>query len=202
MGGFPQSTTDQLRHSHGLEQFFEGLRNPPGQQVLDLGQFTQANVAYITGLGHRLYTEDVQHTLDLIFGPGDPLRTQADPAKSRQFLDQVLQFPPEHFDAILVWDALERLSRPLLDVVMERLWLVLRPNATLLAWFNAESREDTVPDYSFRIAGPGSLQVLPKGRRRTVHSFNNRSIERLFQQFNSLKFFLTRDHLREIIAKR
>ncbi|MBK5294456.1 MAG: class I SAM-dependent methyltransferase [Acidobacteriia bacterium] len=201
MAGLPQPA-DQLRNSHGLEQFFSTLGPQPGQRVLDLGEFTQANVTYITSLGHRLYSEDLQQTLDQTFGKGDPALAQSDPRHVQQFLDQVLQFPEEHFDAVLVWDTLERLSRPILDVVMERLFLVLRPEAPLLACFHAESREDSLPCYGFRIADGKSLQMRAKGRRKLAQSFNNRGIEKLFERFHSIKFFLTRDLLREVIVRR
>jgi hypothetical protein len=38
--------------------------------------------------------------------------------------------------------------------------------------------------------------------RRPAQLFNNRAIEKLFREAQSLKFFLTRDHLREVIVRR
>ena len=201
MAGLPQPA-DPLRHSHGLEQFFASLGGQEGLRVLDLGEFTQANVIFITSLGHRLYSEDLQQALEQTFGAGEPAVAQSDPQRVQQFLGQVLQFPREHFDAVLVWDTLERLSRPILDVVMERLFFILRPKAPLLACFHAESREDTLPAYGFRIADGKSLQIHSKGRQKLAQSFNNRGIEKLFDRFHSVKFFLTRDHLREVIVRR
>jgi hypothetical protein len=37
--------------------------------------------------------------------------------------------------------------------------------------------------------------------RRPARLFNNRGLEKLFGRFESVKFFLTRDRLREVIAK-
>jgi SAM-dependent methyltransferase len=192
----------QLRHSHGLEQISGVLREREGLAVLDLGEFTQANVAYVTGLGHRLYSENFLHALDTVFGAGDPDSTQAHPEKVRVFLDQVLQFEPEQFDAVLVWDTLEHLTRPLLSVVMERLHTILRPQGILLASFHADVKEPMVPVYSYRIADSRTLLLHPKERRKPAQAFNNRSIERLFERFRSVKFFLTRDYFREVIVKR
>jgi hypothetical protein len=200
MAGFPQPTPDQRRHSHGLEQFFASLREP-GRVVLDIGEFTQANVMHITGMGHRLYSEDLERTLDAVFGPGDAA-LQNDPGKTADFLAQILQFPPAHFDGVLVWDALERLSKPLLDVVMTRLYEVMRPGAALLACFHADSRQQPLPCYSFRIVDFRTMQLAPKGVRKPPVSFNNRAIEKLFNRFESVKFFLTRDNVREVIVRR
>ena len=192
----------QLRNSHGLEQLSTALREQPGQAVLDLGEFTQPNVTYLTSLGHRLYSENFLHTLDMVFGPGDPAVNQQDPHKAQAFLDQVLQYESEQFDAALVWDTLEYLSKPLLTVVMDRLYSILKPRAVLLACFHADVREEHVSTFSYRIADSKTLALYPKGRRKPAQPFNNRTIEKLFERFGSVKFFLTRDNLREVILRR
>ena len=94
---------EHLRPSYGLEQLFAVL-DPTGQrQVLDLGEFTQANVTKIIGLGHRLTFEDILGMVDNVFGPGDPNVVQADVGLTNQFLSSILDFEPETFDAIFVW---------------------------------------------------------------------------------------------------
>ena len=47
-----------------------------------------------------------------------------------------------------------------------------------------------------------TLLVADRGSRKPVQVFNNRSLEKLFQEFESLKFFLARDKLREVIVRR
>jgi len=44
--------------------------------------------------------------------------------------------------------------------------------------------------------------LTPRGPRARAQYFNNRSLEKLFQKFHSVKFFLTRDSLREVIVRR
>jgi hypothetical protein len=46
-----------------------------------------------------------------------------------------------------------------------------------------------------------ALQVAQRGTRAPAQLFNNRSVEKLFGNFESVKFFLARDRLREIIVK-
>jgi hypothetical protein len=46
-----------------------------------------------------------------------------------------------------------------------------------------------------------NLQVLQHGTRRPVQLFNNRSLEKLFAGSDSVKFFLTKDRLREVVVK-
>ena len=98
---------------------------------------------------------------------------------------------------------LEYLSPPLLAVVVERLRGMLRPGSSLLAAVpRSRSAPTTVPCYSFRIHDQRTIQFAARGRRQPAQFFNNRSLERLFQDFKSVKFFLTRDHLREVIVRR
>ena len=69
-------------------------------------------------------------------------------------------------------------------------------------FFHAEEKADTIPLYSYRIVESKVLSLTPRGQRKAAQYFNNRSLEKLFQKFDSVKFFLTRDHLREVIVRR
>jgi hypothetical protein len=192
----------QTRHSHGLDQFCATLEERPGLSILDLAGANQATVSFITNYGHRLYSDDFLHQLDQCFGDGDFYENQANPRKVAGFLDSALSFPNLRFDGALVWDSLQFLSPSLLQAVVERLHRVLRPGACLLAFFNAEERAEIIPTYSYRISDHRQITLIARGNRPPAQFFNNRSLEKLFQDFESVKFFLTRDHLREVIARR
>ncbi len=192
----------ETRNSNGLDQFCATLGDRAGMAILDLAGANQSTVSYITGFGHRLYSDDFLLQLDRRFGEGDFFENQSDPRARQEFLDSELDFPDEHFDGALVWDVLEYLSAPMLTAVVKRLHRMLRPDAGLLAVFHADERAETVSSYSYRIQDHRTIQMAPRGRRRPAQIFNNRSLEKLFQDFQSVKFFLTRDHLREVIVRR
>ena len=192
----------ETRHSHGLDQFCASLDERPGLSILDLAGANQATVSFLTNYGHRLYSDDFLHQLDHCFGDGDFYENQTNPAKVSQFLDTAVSFPSRQFDGALVWDTLQFLSPALLQTVVGRLHCVLRPGSCLLAFFHAEERVDTIPVYSYRISDHHQIALVLRGRRRPAQFFNNRSLEKLFQDFESVKFFLTRDHLREVIVRR
>ena len=192
----------EIRNSHGLDQFCASLGERPGLLILDMAGVNQSTVSFVTGYGHRLYSDDFVHQVDQCFGEGDSYENQANPLIVARFLDSVLTFPDAHFDGALVWDTLQFLAPPLLEIVVERLFRILRPGATLLAFFHTEDRVDTIPTYSYRINDTRSVGLVDRGRRRPSQLFNNRSLEKLFREFHSVKFFLTRDHLREVIVKR
>jgi SAM-dependent methyltransferase len=192
----------ETRHSHGLDQFCSSLEERPGLSILDLAGASQQTISFLINYGHRLYSDDFVHQLDQAFGEGDFYENQSNPLKSGKFLDASLNFEPGVFDGALVWDTLQFLNAPLLEAVVKKLHRVLRPGASLLAFFHAEERAETIPTYSYRISDHRTILLVPRGRRKPAQFFNNRSLEKLFHEFESVKFFLTRDHLREVIVRR
>ena len=188
------------RSSRGLEEFFGHIHGLSGLTLLDLGGATQQNVSFITDLGHRLYSENFLQILKETSG-AEGMADQSNPGLIDYFLRQALDYPEAHFDGVLIWDVLEYLAPPLLAAVVERLHKVVRPGAYMLAFFHADDKLEAVPHYAFRIQDVKNLQLLQQGTRRPMQLFNNRSLERLFTRSDSVKFFLTKDRLREVVVR-
>jgi hypothetical protein len=93
------------------------------------------------------------------------------------------------------------LEPALLAAVVDRLRKVVRSKSYLLAFFHSDDKLEAVPIYTFRIQEVNALQVARRGTRRPAQFFNNRGLERLFGKFESVKLFLTRERLREILVK-
>ena len=186
-----------------MDQFFSSISDQPELSILDLAGATQANVSFITSLGHRLYSDDILRSMDDAFGRDtDFIANQSDPQRVERYLAETMDFPDAKFDGALVWDTLQFLAPPVLQLTIERLFRILRPQAYLLAFFHAEEKANVIPVYSYRIVDSKTLSLTPRGQRKPAQFFNNRSLEKLFHQFSSVKFFLARDHLREVIVKR
>ena len=140
--------------------------------------------------------------MDHCFGDGDFYENQSNPQKVAQFLDTALDYPAQHFDGALVWDTLEFLSG--------RCWKPWCGACTtcfaraLTCWRCFTPRSAPRPSPPIPTGSPDrkTITLAPRGRRRPAQFFNNRSLEKLFQDFESVKFFLTRDHLREVIVRR
>ena len=90
----------------------------------------------------------------------------------------------------------------MLAATVDRLFHIVKPGSYLLAVFQSQEKVQSVPQYSFRIQDSKTLLVADRGPRKPEQIFNNRSLEKLFQGFESLKFFLARDNLREVIVRR
>jgi len=197
------SSQPQIRPSNGLDQFFSSLQDLENLSILDFSGASQANVSFITSMGHRIYSNDVLRTMEEAFGSdGDFVANQADPLRAATFLRESVDFPDQSFDGALIWDTLQFLAPPLLQDTVDRLFRILRPQSSLLAFFHAEEKAQTAPLYTYRIVESKIMSLTPRNQVRPVQYFNNRSLEKLFQKYHSVKFFLTRDHLREVIVRR
>ena len=194
------SGATEQRQSRGLEEFFNYIRGQSGLTILDLGGATQENVSFITNLGHRLYSEDFLQILGETFGVDDTV-DQSNSGRIEYFLRQALDYPEQHFDGVLIWDVLEYLEPALLGAVVDRLHKLVRPKSYMLSFFHSDDKLDAVPYYTFRIQETNLLNVAQQGMHRPVQLFNNRSLEKLFGKFESVKFFLTKERLREVIVK-
>jgi hypothetical protein len=191
----------ETRQSRGLDQFFGSFRDQTGLSILDLGGASQENINFITSLGHKFYSEDFLRIFQATFG--ENVADQSNPGRIDYFLRRSLEYPDEHFDGVLGWDALEYMEPALLAATADRLWRILKPKGYLLAVFHSAERRQTVPCCGFRIQDARTLQVSRHGERAASQQlFNNRSVEKLFQKFESVKFFLARDSLREVIVRK
>jgi hypothetical protein len=188
------------RQSRGLEQFFFNVRDVVGLSILDCAGANQDNINFLINLGHKVYSQDLVRNLDDAFD-GD-LAEQTNPSRIEYFLKQNFDYPSETLDGVLLWDSLQFMSAPLLNATVERLYDVMRPKSYLLAFFSAAEKATEVPSHAFRIVDDKNILLTERDIRKAGQVFNNRNIEKLFGKFESVKFFLTRESLREVIVRR
>ena len=177
------------------------LHTSPTLSILDMSGASQANVTFITGLGHRISSDDAIGTMQQCFGK-DFFSHQQAASNAQRFLEQTLTFPDNTFDGALIWDTLQFLVPPLLDEVVKQLLRVMRPGALMLAFFNADEKTSELPVYNYRIQDSKTLLQSPRGGSQKCQYLNNRMLEKLFVNASSLKFFLTRGSQREVIIRR
>lgn len=197
------------RRSSGLGELTRSLAGREGLCILDLGSTSPANISRLTGLGHKVYTEDVllsSYDRALVIASDDTKTTTIDVAR---FLSENLAYRGQIFDAVLAWDVPDYLPEPLVKPVVERLCSVIKPGGVLLAFFHTRDAGSDAPHYRYHLAGNDVLDLQPtvtnaKGapQFRLQRVFNNRHIENLFREFASLKFFLARDNVREVLVVR
>jgi SAM-dependent methyltransferase len=191
------------RRSIGLGEFMRSLKGTGDEKlsVLDLGSTSPANIAFLTDLGLRVYTEDI------VRASKDPdyLLRDAEGAEAfdvDRFFKENLSFPENQFDAVLVWDATDYLPEPLVKPLVDRIYSVLKPQGTLLAFFHDKDAGPDMPYCRYHIVQPDTLEMEARPSLRLQRIFNNRHVENLFKDFASRKFFLGRDNFREVIIVR
>ena len=215
-----QGSQKLTRRSSGLGELSRSWESAQNLCVLDLGSTSPTNIRHFTGRGHRIYSED------LLTASTDPeLLTKDEQGNavldSRKFLADNLVYPAAHFDVVLCWNLPDYLDESLVKPVVGRLWSVLKPGGMLLAFFHTRDAGPDSPCHRYHIVGADTLEmqkvVLRREARRgptgAVHTaiaesfqlqrvFNNRHIENLFRDFASIKFFLARDNVREVLVVR
>jgi SAM-dependent methyltransferase len=215
-----QAAQKLTRRSSGLGELSRLWTSETPLCVLDLGSTSPSNIRFFTEGSHKIYSED------LLVASTDPgLVTKDEQGNvvldSRQFLADNLVYPAAQFDVVLCWNLPDYLDESLVRPVMGRLWSVLKPGGMLLAFFHTKDAGPDSPCYRFHIIGKDTLEMqrimLKREARRgptgAVHTaitegfrlqrvFNNRHIETLFRDFASIKFFLARDNVREVLVVR
>ena len=212
-----RSTQRLTRRSSGLAELTRLLQSEEPLCILDIGSTSAANIRYLTERGHKIYSEDL---LDASTDPSLVIRDEQGHTTldHKRFLAENLVFRNAHFDIVLCWNLADYLDEDLVKPLVARLWSMIRPGGMLLAFFHTQEAGPDAPCYRYHIMGTDTLEMQhieargdmrkgPGGQSaraafRLQRVFNNRHIENLFRDFSSIKFFLTRDNIREVLVVR
>jgi SAM-dependent methyltransferase len=212
-----RSNSRLTRRSSGLAELSRQLQSEEPLCILDIGSTSAANIRYLTERGHKIYSEDL---LDASTDPALAIRDEQgqNTLDHKRFLAENLVFRNAHFDIVLCWNLADYLDADLVKPLVARLWSMIRPGGMLLAFFHTQEAGPDAPCYRYHIMGTDTLEMQhiearsdmrkgPSGQNphsafRLQRVFNNRNIENLFRDFTSIKFFLTRDNIREVLVVR
>src|ERR1700681_3469166 len=154
----PQAAPKLIRRSSSLGELSRLWEADPPLCVLDLGSTSASNIQFFTGRSHKIYSED------LLVASTDPnLATKDEQGNSildsRRFLADNLVFPAAHFDVVLCWNLPDYLDESLVKPVIGRLWSLLKPGGSLLAFFHTQEAGPDAPCYRYHIVGADSLEM-------------------------------------------
>jgi SAM-dependent methyltransferase len=199
------------RRSSGMGEISRLLKSQDGLCVLDMGSTSPNNIRFFTDKGHKNYSEDLlRSSFEPALRVPDP--TGKSTVDSKKFLEENLQYPNAHFDVVLCWNLPDYMEESLVKPTIDRLWSVMKPGGVLLAFFHTRdagpdstcyryhvTETDMLDMQEVKFAAPGRAE---KQSPRLQRVFNNRHIENLFRDFASIKFFLARDSIREVLVVR
>ncbi len=206
----PQKLT---RRSSGMGEISRLLNSEEALCVLDMGATSANNIGFFTGKGHKNYSEDLlrsslEPSLRIQDSDGNPV------LDSKKFLDENLMYGNAKFDVVLCWNLPDYMEESLVKPTIDRLWSVMKPGGLLLAFFHTRDAGPDSTCYRYHVTDTDMLEMqevkfAPPGRPasekqspRLQRVFNNRHIENLFRDFASIKFFLARDSIREVLVVR
>ena len=201
------------RRSSGMGEISRLLNSQESLCVLDLGSTSANNIRLFTGKGHKNYSEDLlRSSLDATLRIKDVDGNSV--VDSKKFLDENVMYGNAQFDVVLCWNLPDYMEESLVKPTIDRLWSVMKPGGLLLAFFHTRDAGPDTTCYRYHVTGTDMLEIqevkfVPPGRPasekqspRLQRVFNNRHIENLFRDLASIKFFLARDAIREVLVVR
>jgi len=212
----PKAQDRFTRRSSAIAELTRFFKSQDPLCVLDIGATSASNIRFFTERGHRIYSQDLLEasTDPSLLIPDEQGKPVID---SKRFLEENLAYPNTHFDLVFCWNLADYMDENLVKPVVSRLWSVMKPGGMLLAFFHTREAGPDAPYYRYHLTGTDVLEMHAlnsKGDRKKQPSravphtftlqrvFNNRHIENLFRDFSSIKFFLSRDNIREVLVVR
>ncbi len=119
-----------------------------------------------------------------------------------RYLNENLKHDREKFDAVMAWDVPDYLPEEVVKPTIERIHTIMKPGGILLAFFHTKDAGPDAPYFRYHIDDPQTLGLQPGPAFKLQRVFNNRHIENLFRDYASIKFFLGRDNIREVLVTR
>ncbi len=209
----PPTAQKLSRRSSGMGEISRLLNSQEGLCVLDMGATSANNIRLFTNKGHKNYSEDLlRSSLDPALQVQDADGKQV--LDSKRFFEENLLYANAQFDVVLCWNLPDYMEENLVKPTIDRLWSMMKPGGLLLAFFHTRdagpdstcyryhvSDSDVLEMQEVKFAAPGRPDA-EKQSPRLQRVFNNRHIENLFRDFASIKFFLARDSIREVLVVR
>jgi SAM-dependent methyltransferase len=174
----PTGAGASLQPSHALPRLARRLGSVSHPRVLDLGSVVGRNLQFFIDLGCKVTADDLLRPVETVLpDPGDKGRVDWKERSAPR-----LEYPPDSFDAVMVWDTFDFLGPAEARAFSRDLHHIVKAGGILMAYFTSRETERREPARRFQIAGPDKIEWIPQGVSRTLrHVYQNRDIERILQ---------------------
>jgi SAM-dependent methyltransferase len=191
------------RHSRGWIEVRTYLEKTPSLRVLDFGTTSPSNINYLTSRGHSVYMANIVQDANKPEWIKPAVDSESQPTFDIEgFIAANLDFSGRDFDVILLWDTSNYLPAELVPALFQRLRDVLRPDGRLLAFFHSRLEGPETAFARYQLGDADELVALDSGSFPVRKTFQNRQLEKFFEGYSSIRFFLGKDNVREVIAVR
>ena len=205
-GSTSHSAARPPRHSRGWIEVRTYLQKSESLRVLDFGSTSPVNINYLTTLGHSVYMANIVEDATRPEWLKPANASDAKDAKPEfdvdRFIAANLDFSGRDFDVILLWDTANFLPPEMVPALFARLRKVLRPDGKLLAFFHGRLTGPETAFSRFQLGDGDHLLALDSGTFPVRQVYQNRQVEKLLDGYGSIRFFLGKDNVREVIAVR
>ncbi|MGD2028903.1 MAG: class I SAM-dependent methyltransferase [Desulfobacterales bacterium] len=117
--------------SNALQLFMESLDDRPSAQVLDLGPVCQENIRFLARRVKKVYVCDMFIRLNRCLEKSNPVER----------IWHELDYPPESFDGILIWELADRLEDREVSVLVKLCHTLLKPGGMAVVMVLGEQSE-------------------------------------------------------------
>jgi hypothetical protein len=178
--------------SNALKLFAEDLQKRPQGQVLDVGPACQENIIFFTGRVKRLYICDMFLRLMRCLDKKHPV------SQIWKYLD----YPPESFDGILLWELADRLDDKEVSTLAKLCHKILKPGGMAVVLVLGEQAASSVvnsfvigQDFRVRLRPQTHLHLPLRGRQ-------NRDVLTTMAPLTPAKSFICRPGFMEFLFRR
>jgi hypothetical protein len=190
LSGQRENTADYI--SNALQIFIERLEEHPAAQVLDLGPVCEENIRFFARQVRRLYVCDMFIRLG---------RCLADGASVHRIWKD-LDYPPESFDGILIWELIDRLKDEEVRVLVDLCRTLLKPGGMALVMVLGEQAATQAVN-SFVIGQEFKVRLRPQNHLHLpIRSRQNRDILAMMAPLRPAKSFICRLGFMEFLFMR
>ncbi len=166
--------------SMSLPLFVDHLEQSPEAQILDIGPVNGNNISFFTQYSKKLYICDMFHHLDRICRQGRPLT----------HLWKHLDYPPQTFDGILLWDMGDHLDDPDLAKLVELCLTLVKPGG-LIMLLAQDEQQNLPPVTAFVIKNDFKLSLQPQPHLSLPFNYrHNRNVIGKMEPFTMIKSFI------------
>ena len=178
--------------SNALNLFMEHINQQPQSRLLDVGPVCQENIRFFASRVWKHYVCDMFIRLDRCIRQGDPVY---------KILSE-LDYPPESFDGILVWELADRLNEQDVNRLVTLCYAMLKPGGMAMVMVmgdqiaSSETKSFVVgQNYRVYLRPQPHLDLPLRGRQ-------NRDVLSMMAPFIPAKSFICRPGFMEFLFRR
>jgi hypothetical protein len=175
-----------------LKMYIETLARYSRAEILDLGPVCQENIRYFAQRVKRFHVCDMFLRLN---------RSRRKGLSAKKVLDH-LDYVPHSFDGINLWDLIDHLSDNDIGRLVNHCYTLLEPRGLMII---TSFEEQSAPSKIHSFVINHGCQVtfrLQKHLNLPWYYRSNRIITEMLSEFQTVKYFLYRNGVREFLCRR